>query len=94
MTSLQTNSAINVFTDHFIATLTKLNNKRVFIMGDFNIDLLNCDTHSPTKDFVNSFLSNQSLPCISLPTRISDCSLTIIDNIFTNIVDAQLICGI
>ena len=87
------NSAINLFTDHFIATLTKLNNKRVFVMGDFNVDLLNYDTHSPTKDFVNSFLSNQFLPCISHPTRISDCSSTIIDNIFTNIVDAQLICG-
>ena len=50
------NPAINVFTDHFISILSKLNNKRVFIMGDFNADLLNYDTHSPTYDFVKSFL--------------------------------------
>ena len=62
-------------------------------MGDFNIDLLNYDTHFPTKGFINSFLSNHFLPCSNHPTRISDCSSTIIDNIFTNIVDAQIICG-
>ena len=62
-------------------------------MGDFNIHLLNYDTHFPTKGFINSFLSNHFLPCINHPTRISDSSSTIIDNIFTNIVDAQIICG-
>ena len=87
------NSPISTSTDHLTVALTRLNNKRVFIMGDFNIDLLNYDTHFPTKGFINSFLSNHFLPCINYPTRISDCSSTIIDNIFTNIVDAQLICG-
>ena len=86
------NSPISTFTDHLTVSLTRLNNKRVFILGDFNIDLLNYDTHFSTKGFINSFLSNHFLPCINHPTRISDCSSTIINNIFTNIVDAQLIC--
>ena len=87
------NLAINIFSDHLITTLTKLNNKQVFIICDFNVDLLNYDSHSPTKYFFSSFLSNQFLLCINHPTRINDCSSSIIDNIFTNIVDAQLICG-
>ena len=84
------NSTINTFTDHLKATLARLNNKRVFIVGEINIDLLNYDTHSPTKDFITSFLSNHFLPCINHPTRISDWSLAKIDNIFTNIVDAKI----
>ena len=87
------NSAINTLTDHLTASLTGLNNKRVFIVGDFNIDLLNYEILSPTRDFIASVLCNHFLPCINHPTRISDCSSTIIDNIFTKIVDAQIICG-
>ena len=49
-------------------------------------------THFPTKGFINSLLSNHFLPCINHPTRISDCSSTIIDKIFTNIVNAQILC--
>ena len=45
------NSSINIFTGHFIVTLTKLNNKQVFLMGDFKVDLLNYDTYSSTKGF-------------------------------------------
>ena len=62
-------------------------------MGDFNIHLLNYDTHFPTKGFINIFVSNHFIPYINHPTRISDSSSTIIDNNFTNIVDAHIICG-
>ena len=38
-------SDIDIFTAHFESLLPNLINKRVFIMGDFNINLLNYDSH-------------------------------------------------
>ena len=35
-------------TDHFKSILPKLINKQIFIMDDFNIKLLNFDSHTPT----------------------------------------------
>ena len=53
-------------------------------MGDYNLDLLNCDSHAPTSDFVNNFMSHSFFPTIHLPTRITETSSTLIDNIFSN----------
>ena len=80
-------------TDHFKSILPKLISKKIFIMGDFNINLLNFDSHSPTTEFVNNLLSCNFLPCINHPTTISHSSSTIIDNIFTNSADSDITCG-
>ena len=74
----------DIFTAHFKSLLPKLINKRVFIMGDFNINLLNYDSHIPTNDFTNTLFTNNFLPCKHNPTRVSNHSATIIDNIFTS----------
>ena len=55
-------------TDHFKSILPKVINKKKFIMGDFNINLLNFDSHSPTTEFVNNLLLCNFLPCINHPT--------------------------
>ena len=47
-------------------------NKRVFIMGDFNINLLNYENHTPTSDFINTFFTNHLQPSILQPTRVTD----------------------
>ena len=54
------------------------------IAGDFNIDLLKAECHSPTTDFVNCLFSHSFYPAINKPTRITDTSATLIDNILTN----------
>src|SRR3989442_2493471 len=54
------------------------------IMGDFNLDLMKNDNHAATNVFVNNLLSHSFLPTIHNPTRISDNSATLIDNIFIN----------
>ena len=54
------------------------------IMGDFNINLVKYTTHEPTSNFVDTLLSHDQLPLISLPSRITASSSTLIDNIFTN----------
>ena len=86
-------SDIEKFTEYLKYTLPKLINKKVFMMGDFNINLLNFNSHAPTNDFVNTFFSYNFLPCINHPTRISHISSTIIDNIFTNLTNSEITCG-
>lgn len=87
------NSDVDVFTSHLQSILPKLANKQVFIMGDFNVNLLHYDEHAPTNDFINNLFSCNFLPCINHPTRISEHSSTIIDNIFINLINANVICG-
>ena len=48
----------------------------------FNINLLNCESLSSNANFLDLLGSYQILPHIILPTRITDRSSTLIDNIF------------
>ena len=57
-------------------------NKLVFVMGDFNVNLLNYESHNETNDFINTMVSHYLLPHILHPTRVTDHSATVIDNIF------------
>ena len=80
------NTDVQVFLDHMYNVLQKSTKERkdIFFMGDFNLNLLNYDTHSETNDFVNLMMTHYILPHILHPTRVTDHSATIIDNIFTN----------
>ena len=60
------------------------NDKPVYLMGDFNIHLLNEDVHTLTNDFLNIMSSYSLDPSIKKPTRKLPTSATLIDNIFTN----------
>ena len=51
-------------------------------MGDFNVNLLNYESHNETNDFINTMVSHYLLPHILHPTRVTDHSATVIDNIF------------
>ena len=59
-------------------------NKVCYIMGDFNLDLLNTDSHSVTNEFINTLFSHTLYPLISKPTGTTSHSTTLIDKIFTN----------
>ena len=74
----------NKFTDSLLSKITKNENKLVYIMGDFNINLLNEDIHVQTADFINTISSYSMCPSITRPTGITTKSATLIDNIFTN----------
>ena len=63
-------------------------------MGDFNINLLNTDSHQHTNEFFNLMTSNSFYPLISKPTRITSNSATLIDNIFSNNLELSMISGI
>ena len=52
--------------------------------GDFNIDLLKYDTNIKYSEFLNTVTSFGFLPHILQPTRITEYSSTVIDNIYGN----------
>ena len=56
--------------------------KSIAIAGDFNLDLVKSDTHNPTGEFLQNLLSYSYLPAINIPTRITELSKTVIDNVF------------
>ena len=80
------NSNLSTFNDKFSSILSsiKRESKHCFFMGDFNINLLNSDTHTSTSEFIETLYSFEFMPLITKPTRVTDSSATIIDNIFTN----------
>ena len=76
--------------------LVKLESERrdVYIMGDFNIDLLNYNTHCKTTDFLDLMFSFNMYPLISKPTRITSYKASLIDNIFTNTIHKSKYSGL
>ena len=63
------------------------------LLGNFNINLLNYNDHQPTNDFLDSLASNSFIPYILHPTRITNHSKTLIDNIFSNFISPDIISG-
>ena len=59
--------------------------KPCYILGDFNINLLNTDTHLETQNFLNILLAYGFYPLIDKPTRMTQRSTSLIDNILTNV---------
>ena len=68
--------------NQILTTFDREKNKTIFLADDFNLDLLNHSNHVHTDEFLINMLSFAYLPTINCPTRISDHSLTLIDNIF------------
>ena len=64
-------------------------NKNIYIMGDFNINILNSESHNYTSQFVDAMYSKSLFPLINKPTRSSSGSSTLIDNIFSNNIFEQ-----
>jgi len=56
-----------------------------FLLGDYNINLLKHDKHFPTQQFLDTLLASGFYPLINKPTRITENTATLIDNIFTNV---------
>ena len=60
-------------------------------MGDFDLNLLNCDLHNETEYFVNTLGSFSFHPQILKPIRITEHSATLINNKFFNSLEHQVI---
>ena len=89
------NTDISHLIEYMEATLSRINKNKygVFLMSDFHIDLLQYESHDYTNDFLNTVISQSFVPYIHQPTRVTDHSATVIDNILSNITDYKTISG-
>ena len=68
-------------------------NKPIYIMGDFNIDLLKSQVCHFAQNFLLTLQSYTFAPTIDKPTRIHRNSATLIDNIFVNNFENSFLSG-
>ena len=67
-----------------ILTKIKNENKNIILMGDFNVNLINYYKNRGTDEFLELLFNHNFTPQITLPTRITEKTATLIDNIFVN----------
>ena len=75
---------ISLFNESLCNILSELQieNKLCYLLGDYNLNLLNTNGHTLTREFVDIMYSYSLLPNITKPTR--ERSATLINNIFSN----------
>jgi len=78
------NSNIDEFCKLFEETLGKISTQKIpcIVAGDFNIDLQTCEHNKPTSSYMDCLLTNNFLPTILMPTRITDSTATLIDHVY------------
>ena len=83
----QTSAEIEQFINNFSETLSILTNRNneVVLCGDFNLNLLRIKDDSGISNFFDTLMSNSFVPKITVPTRFSTNSATLIDNIFCKV---------
>ena len=88
------NGNLEHFLKYLDSTIDKIHREKklCLIMGDFNIDLLKITSHTVSDEFLSS-LGSFFHPQILQPTRITDHSSTLIDNIFLNSIEHFVISG-
>ena len=81
------NTNINIFLENLVEILLcmKTENKLIYLLGEFNLNLLNANTPQLTSDFLDTLYSFSFIPTINKPTRVKKESATLIDNIFVMI---------
>ena len=78
---------LNLFNTDFLSPLLQIldkENKQLFLIGDFNINLMNINSNPDTASFFERISSSLFVPHIIFPTRCTTNSNTLIDNIFSN----------
>ena len=87
---------LNLFNDNLMLLMENLNqkNKPVYIVGDMNIDILKFAMHPPTENYINNLFASGFLQLITKPTRCQNNSATLIDNLLTNEIKDNYVCGI
>ena len=68
--------------------------EEVVLMGDYNINLIQYENHPQTLRYLDTLLTNNFMPHITLPSRITNTSSTLIDHIHSNSKQGSFISGI
>ena len=88
-------SDVTVFSEHVKQLFLELSlRKSMFLCGDFNIDILKHNSNRGSKYFLDTMYAIGLYPLIDRPTRISNQSFSLIDNIFTNVTNYNITSGI
>ena len=61
----------------------------IALMGDVNINLLRCNKHEPSSSYLDIMLTNGFIPKITVPTRVTHTSATLIDHIFIKDINGK-----
>ena len=74
------------FTQLFLNITSELSkyNYKSYSFGDFNIDLLEFQTHSRTYSYLNNLFNQGFIQIITKPTRVAPSSATLINHVWTN----------
>ena len=77
---------VDLFNEYLEKLLKKITSEKkiAYLMGDFNLDLLKTETDEKIGNYYDILTSHLFVPHITLPTRITTRSKTLIDNIFSN----------
>ena len=71
--------------------LSKESNKKIIILGDFNIDLIKTNTNNNASEFLDIIYSSYLIPHITCSTRLTNRIHTLIDNIISNVITEDTI---
>ena len=90
------NANMEEFTNQLDEIMKQLQQRKyqVYILGDMNIDFLKYGTHTQTEEYLDMLYSNNFLPLITKPTRVTSHTATLIDHIYTNTSFQQTSAGI
>ena len=67
------------FENCFGKLLRKTKSKTTYLLGDFNLNLLDYDTNCNVKSCCNTAFSHNFIPIINKPTRVTNHNANIID---------------
>ena len=83
------NQNVNDFVTRMNDVLEKISrdNKTCYLMGDFNLNVLNNENHNATGEFLDGLYSHLFFPLITLPSRITSHTASLIDNSFSSHVE-------
>ena len=84
------------FNDLYLRNLLDIlafENRDIFLMGDFNVNILQYDNNKDSLEFLDKTYSNFLLPYISSTSRVTPRSQTLVDNIFSNKIEIESFSG-
>ena len=67
--------------------------KSIFLLGDFYVNFLNYIEHNQINEFEDSLVSTSFILLLLQPTKKTSHSNSLLDNIFSNVIDPDLISG-
>ena len=75
-----------MFNDQFERLLQSISNEKseCLLACDYNVHLFKYESNTGTESFVNNLYCHSCLPLITRPSRVTEVSSTLLDNIITN----------